>query len=125
MCYVAISSLGAYICSQAANETIGRKWTLKLSTYAQDSPLDLLNTFVEEVLPKQNFEIPIQATFRGKVVARETISAMRKDVTAGLYGGKFGLFLSCRMQADQHKGHFERKVRTSVIIWIVLTPVTS
>jgi len=35
------------------------------------------------------FEVPIQAVYRGKVVARETISAMRKDVTAGLYGGEY------------------------------------
>lgn len=47
----------------------------------------MLINFLEEVIPRQMFEVPIQAMIRGKVVARETISAMRKDVTAGLYGG--------------------------------------
>lgn len=38
-------------------------------------------------LPKQNFQIALQATIGGKVIARETIKAFRKDVTSGLYGG--------------------------------------
>jgi translation elongation factor EF-4 len=42
----------------------------------------------EEVVPKQLFELAIQAAIGTKVVARETLSAMRKDVTAGLYGGE-------------------------------------
>lgn len=42
---------------------------------------------LKEVIPKQNFEIAIQAAIGGKVVAREDISAYRKDVTAGMYGG--------------------------------------
>ncbi len=42
---------------------------------------------LKDVLPRQNFDIAIQATIGGKIIARETVSAFRKDVTAKLYGG--------------------------------------
>lgn len=42
---------------------------------------------LKDLIPKQNFEIKIQAAVGGKIIASERISALRKDVTAKLYGG--------------------------------------
>jgi GTP-binding protein LepA len=42
---------------------------------------------LKEVIPRQNFQVSLQAAIGGRFIAREDISAYRKDVTSGLYGG--------------------------------------
>lgn len=61
----------ATMCHRTEAEGLGRRLAKKL----------------KEVIPKAQFTIAIQAAIGGKVVARETVSAFRKDVTSGLYGG--------------------------------------
>lgn len=76
---------------------------VKLDIMIQHEPIEALSQVVvkervemvgkrlvkklKEVVPRQQFEIPIQAAVGGKIIARETIKAYRKDVTAKLYGG--------------------------------------
>ena len=76
---------------------------VKLDIHINNEPVDALSFIVHSdtayargrkmaeklrtVIPRQQFEIPIQAVVGGKIIARETISAVRKDVLAKCYGG--------------------------------------
>jgi translation elongation factor EF-4 len=63
----------------------------------------------DKVIPRQLFEVPIQAVIGRKVIARENLSAMRADVTAGLYGGRSLVAIHGTKIADDRAGHYERK----------------
>jgi len=69
-----------------AEERVDALSTLVYEDSAYHTAREIVNS-LKDVLPKQLFEIKIQAAIQGKIIAAERVSAMRKDVTAKLYGG--------------------------------------
>ncbi len=95
----------------------------RLDIMVSGEPLEALSSIVYEdeaqsagrkivsalkaVLPRQMFEVRLQATIGGKIIASEKIPAMRKDVTAGLYGGD--LSRKRKLLEKQKKGKAKMK----------------
>ncbi|MEK7136864.1 MAG: EF-Tu/IF-2/RF-3 family GTPase, partial [Patescibacteria group bacterium] len=69
---------------------------------------------LKDVIPKQQFQIPIQAAIGGKIVARETLPALRKDVTGYLYGGDVSR--KKKLLEKQKKGKKRMKAMGKVIL---------
>ncbi|PWN30110.1 GTP-binding protein lepa [Jaminaea rosea] len=96
---------------------------VKLSFQLSGTPIDALSMIMhrsksilagrawakklKDVVPRQYFEIAVQALVGGKVVARETVKAFRRDVTAGMYGGDQTHVFTSKLGQ-----HFTRLLRT-------------
>lgn len=82
----------ALIVHRTVEQEVGRAWVKKL----------------HKVIPRQLFEVPIQAAVGRRIVARETLSALRADVTAGLYGGHYERKLKHLVNQKEGKKRMKR-----------------
>lgn len=89
-----------------AGEMIGALSVMAHRSEAQKLGRDTVER-LKEVIPRQNFQVALQAAIGGKFIAREDLSAFRKDVTTGLYGGDVSR--KKKVLAKQKKGKARMK----------------
>ena len=89
-----------------AGEMVGALSVMAHRSEAQGLGRDTVEK-LKEVIPRQNFKVALQAAIGGKFIAREDLSAFRKDVTSGLYGGDVSR--KKKVLAKQKKGKARMK----------------
>ena len=69
---------------------------------------------LKELLPPQQFSVSLQAMVQGRIIARETVKARRKDVTAGLYGGDYTRKRKLLEKQKKHKKALKEQGRVKI-----------
>jgi translation elongation factor EF-4 len=101
----------ALVVHRSVVQEVGKAWVTKLRKQPVVPPLSFsseLFAFPDKVIPRQMFDVPIQASIGSKVVARMTLSALRADVTAGLYGGHYERKLKHLVNQKESKKKMKR-----------------
>ena len=83
MCAVELVKLDILLNGEIVRRAVASSFT-RIKAYARGRSIA---EKLKDVIPRQLFEIPIQAAIGGKIIARETVKALRKDVLAKCYGG--------------------------------------